>query len=686
MDTRGRRFSAIVIIVWALFGSLVFAAPDAVAVGAEGESWPSFNESDGCGSPWMRGSNVQTAGSLAPETLVRGPYGDYFGRTIAAIESQLRWWDVPMSDDESLRIHQRLTPALALVKSALARAETSGLWYPIYKKQTFAYTPRTVRGSYRISQHGLGASVDINSTYNPYSSSNKLTTDMPGWFVDIWRSAGFCWGGNWIDLKDPMHFSWRGPLFTPGMTTLPPATDPLTSIESFSRMMHTKSVPTGPNGTRFRLLMDGDLDGAVDVVQVVETPTASLIDIISAGKGYRGCAVSRYPVGSVPDAVAAIPGDWNRDGAMDLWLINDQGGLSITAYNRATDFATTETVSVNAAAGNAYLSADHNVDGWSDLYILSYGAGQWSVTVMDGRSRFSAELASGNFAGDAALTFTALDRNRDQIPDLVGVGGGGSLIIDGASSFSTTDTLPAIAGPFDDIAGTDYDGDGRHDLVTLSGGTLRVYAGNSPLPGVSVTSWFEWPTFGCSAGALPYPYAGWFRDDEASVHESNIDTIATTAITYGCNPPYNDRFCTNRTITKGQLAAFIARALDLQPGAANTFVDDNGHLFEPDIERLVAAGMILPCNSAGNAFCPDEPLTREEMARFLVAAFGFAPSGINRFTDDGDSPYESQIDAIAAVGVTLGCNPPASDHFCPDGIVTRAQMASFFIRALAHAD
>ncbi len=686
MNSAACRFGAIVAVALALIGSSLFVAPDASAVGAEGESWPSFNESDGCGSPWMRGSKVQTSGSLASESLVRGPYGDYFGRTIAAIEAQLGWWDVPMSDDESLRLHQRLNPALDLVKSALAQAAGSGLWYPIYKKQTFAYTPRTVRGSYRISQHGLGASVDINSIYNPYSSSNKLKTDMPGWFVDVWRSAGFCWGGGWIDTKDSMHYSWRGPLFTPGMTTLPPATDPLTNAESFGRTMHTKSVPTGPDGTRFRLLMDGDLDGAIDVVQIVETPTASLIDVISAGEGYRGCAVSRYPVGSVPDAVAAIPGDWNRDGAMDLWLVNDKGGLSITVYNRATDFATTETVSVNASPGNAYLSADHNVDGWSDLYILSYGAGQWNVKVMDGRSRLSTELASASFSGAAALTFTALDRNRDQIPDLVGVGNPGSLIIDGASVFSTAETLPPIAGPFDDIAGTDFDGDGRHDLATLSGGTLRVYAGNSPLPGVSVTSWFEWPTFGCSAGALPYPYAGWFRDDEASVHEGNINTIATTDITYGCNPPYNDRYCTTRTITKGQLAAFIARALDLRPSVTNTFVDDNGHLFEPDIERLVAAGMILPCNLAGNEFCPDEPLTREEMARFLVAAFGFASSGINHFTDDADSPYESQIDAIAAVGVTLGCNPAATELFCPDEIVTRDQMASFFIRALANAD
>jgi hypothetical protein len=35
--------------------------------------------------------------------------------------------------------------------------------------------------------------------------------------------------------------------------------------------------------------------------------------------------------------------------------------------------------------------------------------------------------------------------------------------------------------------------------------------------------------------------------------------------------------------------------------------------------------------------------------------------------------------------VTLGCNPPANDRFCPDELVERGQMASFIDRALEKA-
>ena len=48
---------------------------------------------------------------------------------------------------------------------------------------------------------------------------------MPGWYVDVWRDAGFCWGGDWAFSKDPMHFSWMGPGSGPEapLTPLPPA-------------------------------------------------------------------------------------------------------------------------------------------------------------------------------------------------------------------------------------------------------------------------------------------------------------------------------------------------------------------------------------------------------------------------------------------------------------------------------
>jgi hypothetical protein len=50
-----------------------------------------------------------------------------------------------------------------------------------------------------------------------------------------------------------------------------------------------------------------------------------------------------------------------------------------------------------------------------------------------------------------------------------------------------------------------------------------------------------------------------------------------------------------------------------------------------------------------------------------------------RFSDVGGSPFESSIEALAAAGITSGCG---ADRFCPDDVVTRGQMAAFLVRAL----
>ena len=54
---------------------------------------------------------------------------------------------------------------------------------------------------------------------------------------------------------------------------------------------------------------------------------------------------------------------------------------------------------------------------------------------------------------------------------------------------------------------------------------------------------------------------------------------------------------------------------------------------------------------------------------------------IHDFTDVPDSnTFHEDISAIADAGVTLGCNPPDNDEYCPDDNVTREQMAAFMNR------
>ncbi|MGA7280180.1 MAG: hypothetical protein WBZ40_00210, partial [Acidimicrobiia bacterium] len=67
------------------------------------------------------------------------------------------------------------------------------------------------------------------------------------------------------------------------------------------------------------------------------------------------------------------------------------------------------------------------------------------------------------------------------------------------------------------------------------------------------------------------PPGGSFVDDDGNVHEGGIEAIAAAEITQGCNPPANDRYCPDRVVTRGQMAAFLSRALHLPATTTDYF-------------------------------------------------------------------------------------------------------------------
>ncbi len=175
---------------------------------------------------------------------------------------------------------------------------------------------------------------------------------------------------------------------------------------------------------------------------------------------------------------------------------------------------------------------------------------------------------------------------------------------------------------------------------------------------------------------------GSFVDDDKHFGERAIEAIKAEGITVGCNPPANDRFCPNAPVTRGEMAAFLARALRLPVAGSDHFVDDDGSVFEGAIDRIASARITVGCNPPANdRFCPERSVTRAEMAAFLVRAFDLPSTGSDAFVDD-DGVYERAIDRLAAAGVSTGCNPPVNDRFCPGQSVTRAEMAVFLARAL----
>lgn len=168
---------------------------------------------------------------------------------------------------------------------------------------------------------------------------------------------------------------------------------------------------------------------------------------------------------------------------------------------------------------------------------------------------------------------------------------------------------------------------------------------------------------------------GIFGDDDGNPFEADIEWLAEQGITLGCA---FDLFCPTAPVTREQMASFLVRALDLPATTVDAFNDDDTSLHQADINALAAAGVTEGCGE--ELFCPTLPVSRQEMASFLVRALDLPAASVDYFSDDTGSVHEQDNNALALAQVTLGCG---AGTFCPTGTVLREQMAAFLHRALS---
>jgi hypothetical protein len=113
-------------------------------------------------------------------------------------------------------------------------------------------------------------------------------------------------------------------------------------------------------------------------------------------------------------------------------------------------------------------------------------------------------------------------------------------------------------------------------------------------------------------------------------------------------------------------------------GSGSECVNDwSGSGFAADIAWLYSTGITTGC--APELFCPARSVSREQMASFLARAFNLPAAGGDFFVDDEASPHAADINRIAQAGITNGCSP---GYYCPTALVTREQMAAFLHRAM----
>ena len=170
---------------------------------------------------------------------------------------------------------------------------------------------------------------------------------------------------------------------------------------------------------------------------------------------------------------------------------------------------------------------------------------------------------------------------------------------------------------------------------------------------------------------------GTFLDDDFRAAEPAIEALVAAGITSGCGP---EVFCPTDPVTRGQMATFLARTLKSGTSEFSQFSDlvsDSyyagfvNRLFEMDIVEGFPDG----------TFRPDDPVSRAEMSALLVRSLGVDTGSYaaTSFIDvAADAWYAPSVEALRSAGITTGC---ASDRFCPQDAVTREQMALFLARA-----
>ena len=167
-----------------------------------------------------------------------------------------------------------------------------------------------------------------------------------------------------------------------------------------------------------------------------------------------------------------------------------------------------------------------------------------------------------------------------------------------------------------------------------------------------------------------------------------IERLYLAGITGGCaTSPL--RYCPEETVTRAQMAVFLLRGRHgssyIPPGVGGStgFGDvPTDYWAAAFIKQLAAEGITSGCG--GGNYCPEQPVTRAQMAVFLLRSkYGavYTPPAVGTGTGFGDVLPDywaaAFIKQLVAEGITVGCG---GGNYCPEQPVTRAQMAVFLVR------
>ena len=165
-------------------------------------------------------------------------------------------------------------------------------------------------------------------------------------------------------------------------------------------------------------------------------------------------------------------------------------------------------------------------------------------------------------------------------------------------------------------------------------------------------------------------------------YNAGVDMFAGTGCAEG------GELCPQEPVLRWEIAVWLVRIIDRAnpPAIRSSRYDDVDPRawWAPHAERLADLGINLSCGT--DRLCPEDPMDRGQTAEFLVRLLDLPRAGTAAFVDvSADHPHVDDIDRLAGARITDGCGTQPS-RYCPDQQVTRGQMATFLARALAIVD
>jgi uncharacterized repeat protein (TIGR03803 family) len=190
-------------------------------------------------------------------------------------------------------------------------------------------------------------------------------------------------------------------------------------------------------------------------------------------------------------------------------------------------------------------------------------------------------------------------------------------------------------------------------------------------------------------GVLPGGFFSDFLDvPQTDIFHAAVESVFRRGVTAGCG---NGSYCSNDPVTRAQAAVFLLKstlgAAHVPPpctGALFADVPCTGGPFDPWIEELAALQITAGC--APGLYCPDDAVTREQMAVLLLKARESAayapPACAGVFEDVACTPgtgFSDWIEEVARRGITGGCSETPA-LYCPTEPNSRSQMAAFLTK------